>query len=134
MEAYNHTLILCSAVMAIVGRWEMQEEAMANSQARFKLSIPIGDGSLKTPRLETTPPPARRGHFEPSPRFHSAVKTRFERLVLAYVDLITSTSVATIVCLLWTAFLVHSVYVSRRFFLLFSNLVSCSGSLSLKST
>ena len=110
-----------SAVMAIVGRWEMQQDALEARQSRYKLSIPIGDGSLKVPRLEAAQPPLpppstpcwrRAGRIQPSPRFHSAVKKRFERFVLHYVDLITSTPIATLVCIIWVAFIAHSVFVS----------------------
>ncbi|KAI6225070.1 SSD domain-containing protein [Aphelenchoides fujianensis] len=87
-----------SAVMAIVGKWEMEHEALEAQQPKYKLSIPIGESHLKEQPRRLTAVPRRTFCCQPSEKFHNGVKHRFERFVLSYVDWITNTLVASFVC------------------------------------
>lgn len=62
---FIYQITFYSAVMAIVGKWEMRSEALKSQKSRYKLSIPIGDASLKTPEIKrVTNRPHKRTFFE----------------------------------------------------------------------
>jgi predicted RND superfamily exporter protein len=62
---FIYQITFYSAVMAIVGKWEMRSEAIKSQKNRYKLSIPIGDASLKMPEIKrVTSIPQKRMFFE----------------------------------------------------------------------
>ncbi|CAD5208750.1 unnamed protein product [Bursaphelenchus xylophilus] len=105
---FLYQITFYTSVMAIVGNFEMRSE----QRMRFKLSIPIGAAeSVKNP-MQMVPSTKSK---QPSGKFHQKVKKNFNKFVITYVDVITNTIVAVIVCIFWTLFLIHSVYWLTQF-------------------